>query len=429
MFIFLSNRLLLNATTECSHFRRFGNVHVQSLGSAAVLWIDDGFTIFGIKNDLVKIGHRRPGIDDSLICSFEWKIGASNLLVRRRWSGEFALYYSIEGGDLCILSHLKLTRLLGQRFLTRPAIVEPGDNIQLWSSHDRWTARKPEKKGFSIPYTLSRDETVKEVRKLVLRSVAALPNNAALLLSGGIDSAAIAVAACHLGKRFRAFTFSVSGLPMPPKAQDSDLLNARLVANHLDIPLIEVSLLPKQLVRDLPLAVLLCETHRGTIVDPCAAFIATAKQMQRRGYTRIWMGEPADDLFGAPEFVLRFFRGARLRHYLREQIVCNSPNEMAVIQNVFAHYRLSVCYAYWTPKLANLGYNLPLRFRVDRHRFMKVVLREAFRDDLPEEIVWRPKCVPRDATGVRAVFEKVFGKSRDRYRRIFDSLFARKASN
>jgi asparagine synthase (glutamine-hydrolysing) len=266
---------------------------------------------------------------------------------------------------------------------------------------------------------------VKKVRKLVLESVAALPNNAALLLSGGIDSAAIAAAACHCGKRFRAFTFSVSGAPMPSNDLDSDLFSARLVAKHLDLPLTEISLSPKQLIRDLPLAVLLCETHRGTIVDPGVALIATAKRLAREGYTQIWMGEPADDLFGALKFVLRFFRGPELRSYLRRQIERDSPNEMAVIQNIFAHYGISVCYAYWTPKLLQLGYNLPFRFRVDRRRLMKRVLREAFRDDLPEEIVQRPKQVPRDATGVRAVLEEAFGKSRERYRPIFKNLFGR----
>ena len=54
---------------------------------------------------------------------------------------------------------------------------------------------------------------------------------------------------------------------------------------------------------------------------------------------------------------------------------------------------------------------------------MKRVLREAFRADLPADIVFRPKCATRDATGVRNVLEDAFGTSRDRYRQVFHDLF------
>jgi hypothetical protein len=94
------------------------------------------------------------------------------------------------------------------------------------------------------------------------------------------------------------------------------------------------------------------------------------------------------------------------------------PDELSILQNLFRLWGIAVVDPFWTHELAQIGYNLPLRFRLDPGRLMKTILRDAFAERLPATIVRRPKCVTRDASLIRDVLEREFGRSRERYRRF-----------
>jgi asparagine synthetase B (glutamine-hydrolysing) len=269
--------------------------------------------------------------------------------------------------------------------------------------------------------------TVREVRRLILESVASVPGHAALLLSGGIDSSVVAAAMRLAGKEVHAFTFGLDRLVHPQADLESDLICARKVAAHLGIRLHEIYLGSRLLIGNVPLSIYLAETARGTIVDDCAALVEVARRMAAAGFSQVWMGEAADDLFGGFKFALRYYRGAQLRAYYRAQLTRDLPNELAIIQNVFGWFGIAVVQPMWTEALLRIGYNLPLAFRLDRKRLMKRVLRDAFAAELPAEIASRPKCVTRDSTQIRYVLEKEFGEGRDRYRALFRRIMGERA--
>jgi asparagine synthetase B (glutamine-hydrolysing) len=270
-------------------------------------------------------------------------------------------------------------------------------------------------------------ETVREVRRLILDSVGSLPGAPALLLSGGVDSSVVAAAMRLAGKDVKAFTFGLDQLVRPQTEMESDLICARKVAAHLGIRLQEIALASRLLIRNIPLGIYLAETARGTIVDDCAALVEVARRMSAAGFSQVWMGEAADDLFGGFKFALRYYRGAQLRAYYRAQMTHDLPNELAIIQNVFGWFGLAVVQPMWTEALLRIGYNMPLAFRLDRGRLMKRVLRDAFAAELPAEIASRPKCVTRDSTQIRYVLEKEFGEGRDRYRALFRTIMGERA--
>ena len=135
------------------------------------------------------------------------------------------------------------------------------------------------------------------------------------------------------------------------------------------------------------------------------------------------MGESADDLFGSFTFALRYKRGQGLRKYYREQLDEISPDEKVIIQKVFEAWGISVIDPFWTRELKAIGYNIPLSFRLDPKRLMKRILRDAFRDLLPPEIIRRPKVITRNGSQIRYVLESHFGESRDRYRPLFHQIF------
>lgn len=422
MFLFTSDSELLDESTARVNLAAWGRPEFRKLGQSHVVWTDDGFTSCRLQEGVLEIQRSLAGIDCQPICGFRWCVDSCRVELFRRWSGEFVLYYRADR-VLIVASDLKLFKLLDQAPGKRPKRLEPGCEIAFRFRRDQWVGAERKVSRFSNRFPYDFDTTVQKVRELVQESVSRLPDNTALLLSGGIDSSAIAAAARSSGREFRAFTFCTSTNLQPKQPLQNDLLCATRVAKYLGIRTEAISITPECLVDNLRLAVFLSETPRGTIIDDSVALIELAKLLHRNGYRYVCMGEAADDLFGGFKFAFRYYRGTQLRSYFRQQLDRDLPNELAIIQNNFSPWGVSIIQPFWTDELLRIGYNLPLRYRVDRKRLMKSILREAFRADLPEEIVSRPKCVTRDANGVRRVMEEAFGTSRERYRPVFDELF------
>jgi asparagine synthase (glutamine-hydrolysing) len=267
-------------------------------------------------------------------------------------------------------------------------------------------------------------QTLAAVRREIYSSVRKLPDPFALLLSGGLDSSVIAAVGRDLGKTVIPYVFSLRHPIVPQTPRESDLLCARIVADHLGLRCREILLDAADLVRNVPLAVLLAETPRGTIVDPCSGLIEVAKRISRDGFSSVAIGEAADDLFGSFTFALRHTRGHGLRSYYRRELDVGLPDEMAVLQRIFEPWGISLLDPFWTRRFKSIGYNVPLSFRLDSRRLMKKILRDAFVGMLPDEILLRPKVITRDGTQIRYALEKRFGVSRERYRPTFRRIFA-----
>jgi asparagine synthase (glutamine-hydrolysing) len=242
-------------------------------------------------------------------------------------------------------------------------------------------------------------------------------------LSGGLDSSIIAAVARDVKRTLPAFTFSLSTKVRDQLPHECDIQYARHVAKMLDLRLTEILITPDQLAGHVPLAILYGETWRATIIDPAAALIEVADRISTIGFSSVVTGEAADGLFGSFTFVLRYNKGRDLQSYYRRLLDAGLPEEIAVVQRVFGSRGLSVINPFWTSELKAIGYNIPISFRVDPQRVMKRVLRDAFRDLLPEEIIQRPKVVTRNGTQVRFALEDRFGVSPKRYRHIFRTIF------
>jgi asparagine synthetase B (glutamine-hydrolysing) len=389
-------------------------------GSSQLLWAEDGFA--GVTEDgtSLVVESKRP-VDDRPLCSMHWDRGARRISLRRRWSGELGLYVS-KKPPLIVASHLKLvTRLLGMPpgSLRR---MPPGHRLRVSCGNTKTIPRPKRETTFYGRFEHTYEETVAAVREELCRSVSSLSGSVALLLSGGIDSSAIAAAARITGTPMEAFVFTLQPPLREQRFEESDLLCARHVAEYLHMPLTEIPIEEEELVHNIPLSIYLAETPRGTIIDECAALIPVARIIASRGFDTVAMGESADDLFGSFRFILRYYRGAQLKKYYRHSLSIDIPDELMILQNVLRPWKLSLVDPFWTRPLMEIGYNLPLRYRLDKAYLMKTVLRDAFADLLPAEIVSRPKCVMRDSTQVREVLAQHYGRSRERYRPAFKEV-------
>ncbi len=422
MFFLVSNETDFNLQRLQTLRRIPGNWEFVQNGSIAIAWLENCFSKVDKFQDRLVITMQRS-MDPEAICFLEWRFAPATLTVKRRWSGEFCVYVA-KDPDLVITSHLKLAVLACGKMPKSIRAVSPGSSLLIRGS--RWEKLQVTRAARPIfPYRRTYSETVCAVRQLIYSSVKGLPDSAALLLSGGLDSAIIAAVAQDLGKPFTPFVFSLERPIKKQSEQESDLLCSRKLAGHLKIRCDEILLNPQDLIRNVPLAVFQAETHRGTIVDPCTALIEVAKRIAKAGFSAAIMAESADDLFGSFKFALRYRRGQGLRAYYREELDIGLPDELAVLQKVFEPWSIALIDPFWTPELKAIGYNIPLSFRLDPQRLMKRILRDAFADMLPEEIVQRPKVITRDGSQVRYALETAFGESRERYRPLFRRIFSK----
>lgn len=413
----------LNATPQ-----PFGLVRRAEVGGAVLVWSEDPFTLTNFSREAAQINLVRPNIDRQPVCSLQWNPRKPEVAFRRLWSGEFTLLFATEPAFV-VTSHQKLAALV-MRCPTRLEVVEPGACYEGWpaqssSLHCSYEEKPPR------PIYSSYEELVEVVRNLVLKSVA---RNAAagdaLLLSGGVDSSIIAAVAKHLGAPLRTFTIALRNPPKSEEYGTSDRLHAQGVAQRLGLSHRTIELDASRLVRNVPIAIYLGETARGTIVDELVMHVEAAQVLASWKINRILTGGGADDLFGTFPFVLRYYRGAQLRAHLQRGLLKALPDELALMQNVYSAWRISLVHPYWSEDLRAIGYHLPLRYRVDGRRLMKRVLRDAFKDLLcellGEDTLLRPKGVPRDCAQVRPILAEKFGVNPQRYRRIFSKMMKRR---
>jgi asparagine synthetase B (glutamine-hydrolysing) len=419
MFLFVSDSAVLRPGRMTGRTRRFGELSVVRNGRAALVLTVDDFIVVEQQGNCLRVLLRRPGLDHGPVVAFDWNLATGMISCRREWSGELVAWHRTTGPPQYITSHLKLAAWLLRDFDYQWKRIEPGHTLSFTAGE--MTVLQPSFPGNALPlpgrgYDGDYENLTRRVRESILQSVRLHPDKVCLLLSGGLDSSILAYCATVTGKQVVAYTFALSGAA---GVSQSDLSAARKVAAEFEIPLVGIQLDPTKLVADIPLGIYLAESFRGTIVDDTPLLIAAARALREAGAASVWMGEGADDLFGGFKFALKYYKGAELAEYYRRQLRFDLPNELAIIQNVFAAWGISVAQPFWTRRLREIGLQLPLDRRVDPQRNMKQVLRDAFAGELPQWIAQRPKVATRDGTGARQILASHYGTSPNRYRTMF----------
>jgi asparagine synthetase B (glutamine-hydrolysing) len=421
MFVFIADLAQLNLNRLLTTIEKYGTSNMIRQDSAALIWIRTPFINVSESNGTVFVRLGCP-IDQEPACVVAWNVWAGQLMLSRRWSGEFAILFSRTPATV-VTSHLRLVSAVRPSVAPRLKVVRAGGFLRL-SLRKQHIGRWRGFGSFRAAYRMSYTQTLRRVRELIYASVQQLPPSSGLLLSGGLDSSIIAAVARDLGRTLPAFTFSVSRNIRERSDCENDLEYARRVANYLHLPLTEILITPSHLIKNVPLAIFLAETWRGTMIDPSTALIEVAKRMSETGFSSVIMGEAADAIFGSFTFILRYKKGRELQNYYRRQLDMGFPEEIAVVQRIFAAWELSLVRPYWTSHLKKIGYNIPIPYRIDPQRMMKRILRDAFKDLLPEEIIYRPKVIARNGSQVRYALEDRFGSSSDRYKPIFNRIFS-----
>ena len=289
------------------------------------------------------------------------------------------------------------------------ALVGVSDNVQelppgtTWSSRSGLAGYVPHYPPTTVPSSL--EEATVRLRVTLTAAVSRRLEDGAVgacLLSGGLDSSIIAVTAYELGARVPLVTVGLDGAP--------DLDNARIVANHLGAEHHVELYTPEQIEQAVPQAVWALESFDEDCVSGAISNLFASAAASK--FTNcILSGEGGDELFGGYHLLKDLPTEAeRLRMMGRLIEVAYNTAVQRLDRAMFANG-----ITYRTPFIDTdaiaLALQLPVSWKIhpngDGELIEKFILREAFKDLLPEAIYRRPKLRFSAGTGTDGLMDHI----------------------
>ena len=227
-------------------------------------------------------------------------------------------------------------------------------------------------------------------------------------LSGGVDSSIITAVASTFCPTLKAITVGVEGSP--------DLTNARRVATHLGIEHIVCTFTEDELMALIPHMVWHLESYNPSAINCAVVNYLAAQKAREMGLSVILCGEGADELFGGylvlrdmgcEEFVKSSWQMIENIHMTECKRLDRSTMAATIEARCPFLDRGLVEYA------MNLPYRCKLRRGDDGRVVEKHILREAFADVLPAEVVWREKEPFDQGSGGRCIISRIQGMVSD----------------
>ncbi len=227
-----------------------------------------------------------------------------------------------------------------------------------------------------------------------------------VLLSGGLDSSIIAAIAKKYAKKriesgdisdawwpkLHSFSVGLEGSP--------DLEAARLVANHIDSIHHEIIFTIQEGIDAINDVIYNLETYDVTTVRASTPMYLMARVIKSMGVKMVLSGEGADEIFGG---YLYFHKAPSAKDFHDENV-----RKLGKL-HLYDCLRANKSLAAWgvegrVPFLDKEFIDVAMRINpkykmIDSEHMEKWILREAFKDYLPEEIVWRQKEQFSDGVG------------------------------
>jgi len=219
-----------------------------------------------------------------------------------------------------------------------------------------------------------------------------------LLLSGGLDSSIIAaLAADESDRTLPSFSVGVAGSP--------DLENARLVAEHLGTDHREYLYGEDEMLKVLPEVIYYQETFDAPLIRSSVPNYLLSRFAAQEGCEVLLSGEGADELFAGYDY-LKEREISEINSELRKLVEALGQVGLQRVDRMNAAQGLDCRLPFLTPELVEFALTIPpeLKLKWDNSRkekdpVEKWILRRAFSDYLPDEIVWRDKQMFGEGSG------------------------------
>lgn len=336
-------------------------------------------------------------LEGSYTCAI---VDEDETILARDQVGPKPLFFGLKNGSLYFSTEMK-----GLRDHLRFDIQElaPG---YLYSSKDGMKQFDP-----FVPDTPeigNLKETASTLRELVIEAVKKrMAGVCGVSLSGGLDSSIIAAIAKQFNPALHLFIGTIDSAPGP------DLENAILMADFLGLEHHICRITDSDILDFIPQAIWYLESFD----EDCISGITSnyyVSRLAKEYADSVFVGEGADELFGGYRMVLKSPKVTSDEH--REQLA----QKLLDIAYNTALRRLDRAWManavnYQTPfldaKVVAFSQKIPMEWKIyGEKQVEKFILREAFRDMLPEKIANREKLRFAMGTGMDDVMDALISK-------------------
>ena len=326
--------------------------------------------------------------------AFAWTSdGGETITLARDRFGETPLHVFEGAGFFAFASEVKALRALG----VHPAGIgwlEPGTLLRVDAR-----ARRAPRAWYSLPdkaavYQDCEEETARGLVRAGVRAgslertISDVP--VCMLLSGGIDSAAIAYELTRALPGIVAYTATLEG------AASIDLPPARAVAARLGVELREV-VVPRPTAEDLAGVVRTIETDSKVQVEIGWACSHLARRVRADGFRVTFSGEGSDELWGSYGTAHHGIEAKGWHGFRRGLFLGQHRKNFARCNKVFMAHGVECRLPFLNTRLVETALSLPRRVvRADKRLYWKKILQEGYRDSLPVEVIDRYKTTFQD---------------------------------
>jgi asparagine synthase (glutamine-hydrolysing) len=302
--------------------------------------------------------------------------------------GARPLFYGQENGSFCFSTEMK-----GLRDHLRFDVQElpPG---HLFSTRDGMRSFEPFVP--EVPEIGNLRETAQTLRELLIEAVRKrMKGVGGVSLSGGLDSSIVATIAKEFNPSLKLFTGAIQKAPGP------DLENAKLMADFLGLEHHIYFITDEDIMDFIPEAVWFLESFDEDCISGIISNYYVSKLA--KSYTdSILVGEGADELFGGYRMVLKSPKvsGEAHREELAQRLLDISYNTaLRRLDRGWMANAVDYQTPYLDQRVVAFSQKIPMQWKIHGEKQVeKFILREAFRDMLPDRIANREKL--RFAMGV-----------------------------
>ena len=280
---------------------------------------------------------------------------------------------------------------------------------------------------FTVPVEQSADHYIREVRSTLEAAVVShCMSDVGLgaFLSGGLDSSIIAaLAKRHLGE-LHTFSVGVEG--------STDLAAARLVSHHLDTIHHEYLITEAEVLAALPEIIHSLESFDQDLVRSAVPTFFTARLAAQ--HTKVILtGEGADELFAGYTYHRSITDPVALHAELRRTVTTLHDINLQRADRLTMLHGIEGRVPFLDLRMVELAQRIPVSLKLAGDPIVeKWVLRKAFEDMLPSEIVWRRKEQFDEGSGTADLLPKLLrslitDEEADRYRKRYPDVMLRSA--
>ncbi|MDZ7786651.1 MAG: asparagine synthase-related protein [Halofilum sp. (in: g-proteobacteria)] len=289
------------------------------------------------------------------------------------------LYWGRVDGGLAFASEIK-------------ALAGAARDIEEFPPGCTWDSRSGLQRFYEVPspHALERDteatcsvlrDTLEQAVRKRLRSDVPL----GAFLSGGLDSSIIAALARRHVDELHTFAVGLEG--------SSDLAAARRVAAHLGTVHHEYVIGPREVVTELPAVLHHLESHDRDLVRSAVPTWFVSRLAATR-VKAVLTGEGADELFAGYAYHADYDDGDALQAETRRSLQAMHDVNLQRVDRMTMAHALEARVPFLDTAVVALAMGIPAHHKRRRgapDRGSKWILRRAFEDLLPEDIVWRGK--------------------------------------